>query len=443
MTALIFLPSIAYAIVAEYLGFLAPRLNLDLLLIYLLCVVVATRAPRLAAALAIGGMTFALAVQLMLGVGAIYIDDPVLIREYVAFVEFWPWRLISFWTVIGAAFLLGLYFLIRRVNFARARIWPAVALFAILLLLDLAGRSAAGHAMVGGNLATSSTVRTLKLVRAWATTEPFSATPLERPMMVAEARSAMPSRIVSISVEALGLSLDPRFNSAMFAPMRKALGAGFVVEVGRHRFKGATLSGELRELCAYETAGTPTRADALALSGDCLPSILLDAGYRTLGVHGNSRYFYNRFEVYPALGFTETLFYDDFMNRPGRSPLCATRAFEGICDRTAVRAALAFVAERPRSFAHVMTLDTHFPLGETALGDADCGLVPGLDDADLCLYANQMSNLLAQIGEEIRSSPTPPDVIYIFGDHAPPFAVATERFSFDREHVPYVTITRR
>ena len=66
----------------------------------------------------------------------------------------------------------------------------------------------------------------------------------------------------------------------------------------------------------------------------------------------------------------------------------------------------------------------------------------GYTDADLCLYFNQMSNLLAMIGREVRGARTPPDRVYLFGDHAPPYAVASERNFFNRKEVPFITLRR-
>ena len=442
--AVIIVPTLAYAFVADRMGFLGPRINADLFVVYIAAVLVARRRPGLAALLSLVGVVGALAVQVLLGVGVIYLDDPALIREYLSFAAFWPWRLITFWLVVAAAMFTIMFLLLRRIPMKDAAIVPIAAVLVLLLALDLAGRTAAGHALVGGNLVTSSAVRGYKLARTWATTEGFTVKPIAEPMMVEDVLSEpLPPRILSLSVEALGLARDERFNRLMFAPMREVLAGRYHVEIGRHGFKGATLSGEMRELCGQRTAGTPTTEKALALRSGCLPGILAARGYDTLGIHGNSKFFYNRSEVYPALGFTATRFIEDFDRADPRPARCKTRAFEGICDRDAIAAALDFLAGRPRGYAHVMTLDTHFPLGPTELGDADCGAAGhGYTDADLCLYFNQMSNLLAMIGREVRGARTPPDRVYLFGDHAPPYAVASERNFFNRKEVPFITLRR-
>lgn len=441
------IPTAAYFYIADRFGFLGPRYNLDLLLICIIGIFAARRAPRLACAFVILGITFVLTIQVSLGLGAIYIDNPALIREYLQFIPFWPWRLISFWLAIAVVALVALYLLLLRVRIAAARVSPFVIVLCIIAALDLAGRTSVGFTLVGENIATSSAVRAFKLGRMWATTEGFTAKPWTVPMTVQDVlhEPTLPPRIVSVAVESFGLFNNAKVNAGIVEPLRAALGDKFELTVGKHDFEGATLSGEMRELCNQRTFGTPQRVQVLPYQSKCLPQILASRGYGTLGIHGNSRFFYNRADVYPALGFRKTLFYDDFIREPSPPAKCKTRAFDGICDSATLRTALDFVASQPKAYAHVMTLDTHFPLGPTALGDDSCArwAADDLQNSDLCLYANQMSNLLAGLGKQLAADKNPPNVVYIFGDHAPPYAVATDRMAFDRKHVPYFVIHKR
>ncbi len=437
------LPVAAYIFCAERFEFLGPRLNLDLLAICIAGIFIARRAPRVAPFFVVAGIAFALTIQFALGLGAVYVDDPALLAEYFSFIAFWPWRLIISWLSVALAVLAMLYFVLSRIDIRNAHMMP----FALLLLacgvLDLASRTEVGFRLVGDNLATSSAVRAFKLARTWSSASAFRALPIEQPMMVREVDSAgTPDKIMSLSVEAFGLFQDRAVNEQIVASLRRALGNGFDVEAGRHPFKGATLSGEMRELCNVRTAGTPRLADARALQPRCLPAHLAARGFATLGIHGNSGFFYNRRNLYPTIGFGQTLFYDDLMTGPRPAHRCKTRAFEGVCDQDTVGAALEHLSKPGRRYAHVMTLDTHFPLGVTALGDERCGLAVNLSDPDLCLYANQMATLLGRIGKQIASAPVVPDAVYIFGDHAPPYVVATKRHAFDRKHVPFIVIRR-
>jgi phosphoglycerol transferase MdoB-like AlkP superfamily enzyme len=199
----------------------------------------------------------------------------------------------------------------------------------------------------------------------------------------------------------------------------------------------------MRELCGLLVDGVPGVAAAKRLGEACLPARLQREGYATLGVHGNVRQFYNRMRVYPMFGFGKTMFLDDFTARRGTMELCEDDAFSGVCDRAAVAEALQFIAAQPRAFAHVMTLQSHFPLVESDLGTADCTRYPELAQPDLCLYANQQSEVLRRIGQQLRGTTAPPDVVYIYGDHAPPFALESLRGAFAQGKVPYLVLTRK
>lgn len=439
----IILPTLGYAIFSKMFGFTAPIINIDLVLAYLVAVALFRLSPIASVTVATLSIALIIGVQILLGLGFIYLEDPALVIEYLSFIDLWPWKLILLWAGLGLVVLGALALLLRSLDLTRASLWPGALLLIALLGAEMADRTPLGHQLVGSNLATSSIVRMGKLVHKWMTSARFVARPLPATMMVDLAAQDPAQRILSIGVEAYGVSHSPRFDESILRPALAVLAPLYTIEVGRHAFKGATLSGEFRELCGLRTAGTPTRADALAMRPDCLPQLLHDRGFRSLAIHGNSGLFYNRSAAYPAIGFDRTLFYSDFTTRDRRAEKCVTRGFEGICDASTVRAALDFLTPDERRYAHVMSLDTHFPLGANRLGGAECPPELAGWTVDLCLYRNQMANALARMARELAAAPALPDVVFIFGDHAPPYAIAEQRNFFDRTHVPFITLRRR
>jgi hypothetical protein len=105
--------------------------------------------------------------------------------------------------------------------------------------------------------------------------------------------------------------------------------------------------------------------------------------------------------------------------------------------------AIAFTSGRPRRYAHVMTLDTHFPLAAAEADEDSCKDVPMTADPGLCLYAHQFGKVMDLIGRLLADQKDGPEWVYIFGDHPPPFVLAGPRYFFDREHVPYLVLHRR
>ncbi|MBX3483726.1 sulfatase-like hydrolase/transferase [Phenylobacterium sp.] len=424
-------------------GMLGPWINLDLLLVYIAAVLAGRVSQRLAVVLATLGMFATLGIQILVGIGLIYIEDPALILEYLAFAAFWPWRVISLWAGLALVAMLITYLLLSRIRIGRARTLPAVVLLIVFVSLDLFGRTAIGYDMVRLNMATSSAVRLGQLIGKWTRPAQFHVRPFDGETMQSylTTNGPPPDRILSIAVESFGSAQDANYNAVEIAPLQKALGNDYVVTRALHPYRGATLAGEIRELCGLRISGTPKTAEGRLLRPHCIPAKLSEQGWATLGIHGNSRFFYNRSGLYPAIGFTHTLFFDD-LKAQGRR-VCRTRAFAGICDHDSIGAALDFMARNPKAFVHIMTLDTHFPLGSRTAGDRNCKPGVTVPSPELCLYQNQITAVMGEIGEVIAKAPVKPDLIFIYGDHAPPYAVASERKYFDRENIPVLILKRR
>jgi hypothetical protein len=191
--------------------------------------------------------------------------------------------------------LTALAFAIRRVDIGSASLWPGFLLLGALFAAEMADRTPLGHQIVGSNLAASSIVRVGKLAHKWMTTASFTAKPLDRPMMVDLAFNAPGQLFLSIGVETYGKSTNnAAFDASILRDAEAILASHYTIEVGQHEFKGATLSGEFRELCGLRTVGTPTRAKVLAMRPKCLRQRLAAKGFTSLGIHCNAGMFYNR-----------------------------------------------------------------------------------------------------------------------------------------------------
>lgn len=440
-TVLIALPVLFHMLLAVRLGFVERRFNLDFLFIALLGVVIAGGRPRLAVALVIVLLAASLTVQLILGIGAIYIVDPNLMSAYMRFIPFWPWRMIMPIALAGVVLLCILYALLRRTRLERAHRWPLAVALGVVLVGATVTRSNAGFAMVGQKVGTSGLWSGAKLARAAANTRQFSFQPIPAPMTVADviSRRSLPPRIVTVAVESYGVMRDANASTVILDGLHQSLGDQYTIRATTHPSHGATLAGEFRELCNVAIVGTPSSGSVAPVAAGCLGNRLRSKGYATIGVHGGAGPFYNRTVLYPAIGLEATRFGE----HTSPADRCVGLMFEGMCDRAAMRIGLAFLNRPGPTYAHIMTLNTHLPLAPTSLGDARCGAVPRLIDGDLCLYVNQMRATLAIIGREVLAAPVPPDLIVLFGDHPPPFIDAIDRAAFVPARVPYITIERR
>ena len=425
---------------ADKFGFGGLKFNIDFPIILCLIVIGFRMRLRYCLPTAYVLMAISFSVLVLIGLGAIYITDIYLIGNYLAFASYWPWHLILPWFFAIFGLMVALYALKRRVDFARVWLSPVILMIAAIGYL---GTRDTFERVTGRNWMTSGAVNLFRIMRSTATFKVSLDRPFPGRTMAADLATERPPRVLSISVESLGVLRDHGAQQKVVAGLLGEVSRWYSVDVTTQHFQGPTLSGEMRELCGLLAEGVPGVSAAKRLDAVCLPATLRRQGYATLGVHGNVRQFYNRQRVYPMFGFGKTMFLDDFRRLSGGLNHCRAEAFGGVCDRAAVGAAIAFLGGKQLAFAHVMTLQGHYPLAPSDLGSADCRPYPGLRDAELCLYANQQAEILRRIGEQLSTAETRPDVVYIYGDHAPPFATRVLRGAFMTGRVPYIVLRLR
>lgn len=217
-----------------------------------------------------------------------------------------------------------------------------------------------------------------------------------------------PDKLLLVVVEAWSES------GASFAAVRDVLAShGHVVsDSGYTPYRGSTLPGELRELCAKFVSLGRFRPGGVDTRG-CLPQRLHAAGYRTVGVHGYTRAFYLRDAVWRDLGFEQRRFVDGLPHaRRCGGP------FAGVCDSAAIEHALDELARPGRAFVYVLTLSSHEPVREP---DADraCTWFAAVPEAIVTQRVARQS--LCHLAQGLARRPALSGAyVYVVGDHAPP-----------------------
>lgn len=349
----------------------------------------------------------------------------------------WPAILPILAVAVTAIGLCVLPFALHRQSF---RIWPLGWLVPALLLsnvllyqgargdleLSRLTQSFVGHAIRG----------TLNRVFVGRSLEPFHGA-----TMAAELDpSTAPAQILSVAMESLGLSRDPAHQQALLEPLLRPLEREYSILVGSHRSEGSTLPGEIRELCALQANGIPNTNALLAqLAATCLPARLRRAGYDTQALHGNGPLMYDRRAIYPAIGFGKAWFNADLRNASPDVRPCPGTAFAGVCDDEVYARALSLF-NGDRRFVHVLTLDAHLPL--SGKRKPDCPLA-FQSDRGLCRYAQVTIASLRSLSRRLLAVSHRPDLIVVYGDHAPPFASESARNRFAPHEVPYLVLRRK
>ncbi|RZL29526.1 MAG: hypothetical protein EOP64_00780 [Sphingomonas sp.] len=261
---------------------------------------------------------------------------------------------------------------------------------------------------------------------------------LTEPTMDRIVRATAPTQILSVSLESLGLPILKADSVKLIEQPLRAMLKSYNISFSHHNFYGSTLQGEMRELCSLHVNGNPSHPEIVKYFSDCLPSFLSRSGYSTWGLHGNGGEIYNRKNVYPLIGFQHAVFYSDMASSPEIRP-CEHTPFRGICDHDMyVRALRLF--DGSRRFVHIMTLDTHLPVYPTAPSECSGSF---RNNASLCGYSKAIMRSLNDLATTILHSNKKPDLIFIYGDHAPPFFSASTRQFFDGKQVPFIILKRK
>lgn len=349
-----------------------------------------------------------------------------------------PWPTILPFLALGlvAVALSVMPFAFDRGIFA---IWP--------LLLVVCGLLLANSVMYNG---VRGDVDTSRLTRSFVshaatgaynrlivgrTLTPFVGDSMARDLSVA----APPAQILSVAVESFGLANDSVQRASLVQPLLLGVGSRYVVTQGAHPFRGSTQPGEIRELCALQAEGIPNTPLLLARLDGCLPANLRRGGYDTQALHGNGPLMYDRRVIYPAVGFARTWFDTDLRRELANVGPCSGTAFGGVCDADLFARALSLF-DGHRRFVHVMTLDAHLPLKGSA--PPQCPTAFAMEEG-LCRYAQVTRASFAALARQIAAARHPPDLIVIYGDHAPPFAAIQARHVFSQRAVPYLVLRRR
>lgn len=371
-------------------------------------------------------------------IGGVYMADPSMVLGMLRYALYWPWRHLA---PVGGAVLLASALIAWLANHPGAKVRATAMLLVACASLAVAA-DAASRVLSGPNVVSSGTA---SLFRPYLNQLLSSSPPPGSPTAITSRDGSMAPyimrimnheadrKLLSISVESLGLPNEEtvlqEWISLAVAPIQ---GSQPQIKVTAHTSYGSTLEGEIREICALRLSRPPQTRQELSALGICAPHALARLGYRTKAWHGNSRYFYLRDQVYPAMGFQEFESFETFAADEGS--ICR-KLFTGICDRKILDSASVWLNGEGKRFAHVMTLETHLPLASQP--NERCAH----SNPETCGYLVAMRKAMSDIGTSIAKIRERPLDVFIYGDHPPPFMSEEARQTFSRTAVPFVSIS--
>lgn len=245
----------------------------------------------------------------------------------------------------------------------------------------------------------------------------------------------IPKRILFIISESWGTSKNPEINNALISPLKNiALSTSY--QQGDLGFLGATISGELRELCRQKS----NAYNLSTLQGNlpnCLPAKLAAQGYATYALHAANGAMYERKDWYPKAGFQHLTFFENqiFLRR--------CYSFPGACDIDLFPKVLSAFEKESKIFFYWLTLNSHHPYDNRDIfadyfNCTKYDIDPKTESCrNLKLQAQFFNNLA-----NFLKKPTMSGVhVIIVGDHSPIITNSSEKDSnFIKKSIPWVTL---
>ncbi|WP_218016071.1 LTA synthase family protein [Moraxella oblonga] len=224
------------------------------------------------------------------------------------------------------------------------------------------------------------------------------------------------NRVLFIVAESWGVARKESVTDDMLANIYAQKDNFEFIERGYFDASGATVEGELRELCRLSLHGgyAFSKVDDTVFK-DCLPHHLTKLGYHAIGMHSGFSQIYERNFLYPKLGFKETIFAEQHNDKKRCS------AFNGICDSEMFDVVAQKFASHDKLFFYWLTLTSHasYPKKDIRNHRLDCDK-HGLPKGDICNNFMLHTQFFDDLGELIKRPEMAGVEVIVVGDHMPP-----------------------
>jgi hypothetical protein len=193
--------------------------------------------------------------------------------------------------------------------------------------------------------------------------------------------------------------------------------------------KGSTTFGELRTLCGR----SGRYQEIVSKNYNCLPNLLIDSGFSSIGVHGFSENMFSRPSWWPFVGISDSFFLEKMGHLKNSN--CGS-AFRGICDNNLISFAFD-LAKNESSFLYILTLNSHLPFERQDVDPEFKAVCDKYGYRDLpCQILGMHINIMTH-ALELSFGLDGPVRLYMVGDHPPPFSNYVDRLNYMKRTVPY------
>lgn len=241
-----------------------------------------------------------------------------------------------------------------------------------------------------------------------------------------------PAKLLLIVNESWGTANDDKVNQALLTPITTSLSSVELKE-GRLRFTGATLAGELRELCQLKPNHFNLKKVTEGFDG-CLPKKLAALGYKTTSLHGAMSVMYDRKHWYPRAGFQKSIFFES-VEWPKRC-----YSFPGACDID-IADLIPPLFDESKQLVYWLSLNTHSTYDERdiSIDGFDCIKLGIQASTETCRNLKLQWQFFYTVSELIKHPNMKGVHVIVVGDHAPPIFDQKEKSQhFIDSTVPWI-----
>ena len=238
------------------------------------------------------------------------------------------------------------------------------------------------------------------------------------------------NKILFIVAESWGAAKNPKADEAILQNL-SALKNTVLTDWQQGAFKdvGATVQGEMRELCHTAIEGFALSKIPTSEFAQCLPNVLRQKGYQTIAMHGASSQLYDRFSWYEKVGFQKTIFAENLIGMPTCTP------FNGVCDKDLMGIVQKTFAEYHNKplFFYWMTLTTHTPYSRDDVIDKNrykCEQFGIDDDADVCGNFKLEAQFFDELAQLLQKPEMRGTQVIVVGDHPTPIVNLEQMYRY-------------
>lgn len=187
------------------------------------------------------------------------------------------------------------------------------------------------------------------------------------------------------------------------------------IHQGHFTAVGATVTGEIRELCQKRLMAMDTRQISADELKGCIPNLLKNKGYNTYSVYSGYEGLYSPEYWYPLAGLDKRYFFKD-LPEGGHCKYTDAR-----CDILLTDKVKELLLSSEKSFVYWLTLNTHAPYNDIVFIDGfDCNVVGLETGTAVCNNYKLHYQFFTALAQMIEDPQLKGIEVYIVGDHPAP-----------------------